>query len=94
MNERASAALINKATQLMGRVIRLNEAAGGEAYFNLEFAGNVNAVIFAKNQKEDSGEYTNIYRMTAYLDVQFGCTLDDIEEQIIKEELEDGTVSV
>lgn len=83
MLERIDQKKIYKIGALLHRVIRLNEAADKSVYYSLEYSGDVNAVIFAKRER---GSYEAVYQMTAYMDQDFGCSLDDIEEMIRTEE--------
>lgn len=73
---------IEKVTELMARVIKLNEKAK-EHFFRFEFGGNTKRVNFDKWDKS----FNIIYSHYSYLDKpELSVSLEDIEKLITAEE--------
>lgn len=81
MNEK----LINKAGELMSRVIKLNENAAPNVYYVFTFAGHTKQVELAKRRLPN---YEAEYLFVSYLDSQdLSVELGDIETIIAAEEI-------
>lgn len=76
--------IIEKAGELMQKVIKLNETAGPDYYYSFEFSGHTKQVDFIKRNLPN---YEAAIKAYSYLDKpRLSLDLEDIEKLITAEE--------
>lgn len=76
--------IINKVTELMARVIKLNEKAERGFYYAFDFSGHTKQVDF---RKLSTPEYRMVISAYSYLEMpHLSVSLEDIEDIIAAEE--------